>query len=311
MKSRIKIINRINVFLLFLLSGTALAQASAYLPPIYYLLLQESRLEKVLRAYSNPGSEHIFIAAHRGGKENDEQDAAPGNSIANIDNAFSIGFDLYESDIEILGDGTLVVFHDNVFDHLSNTSETDDALDNADLAYAKSLFLTYDNGVVSNQRIPTLEEFLNAARDKIMLKFDLKSGTFGTSTLKNIFDTVVSTDTVDQVLIRGGSNLLIVADSNGYDTRMIMRRYDSAPSVMDINDLVSDYNVRAISIPSGADSAVITAANAHGLVVEIHELTDITNQEREDAIAAGYRQFHSFKPSLLLDYLKTNGHREF
>lgn len=318
MKSAAKLVTKLSVLLLAVItSGQILGQDSRYLPPIIDLVLQESklsRLEQVLNAYENPNSQHIFVAAHRGGKEFDAAEGIPGNSIANIDNAISKGFDLYESDIEILGDETLVVFHDNYFNNLTNTEAAEmDFLDNATLAYAKSLFLTYDNGGgVSDQRIPTLEEFLTAAKGKIMVKFDLKSGTFDGPVLQRIFDTVVATETIDQVLIRGGSSALSFANQNGY-ARMLMRRYNAGdePTVTEINDLVANYDVRAISIPDGADAAVIAAANAAGLVVEIHELSDFTDQQRADAINQGVRQFHSFAPSLLLDYLQLNGHREF
>jgi len=301
------------------LCGGSIALASPYLPPIVDLVLQKndaqnlSHLERVLAAYENPDSSHIFVAAHRGGRETDVADNAPGNSIANIDVAGSKGFDLYESDIEILGDGTLIVFHDDTFDNLTNTSITDDTLGEADIEYAKSLFLTFVNGTSSNEVIPTLEEFLLAGKDKIMFKFDLKSGTFGGDVLRRIFDTIVSTETEQQVLIRGGANVLTTAAEGGYDTNIIMRRYNSEPSVDEINTLVNNYSVRAISIPDGANDDVINTANAAGLVVEVHELQgdDIPETERQDKIDQGVRQFHSFQPDALKDYLDANNHREF
>ena len=291
--------------------------AAPYMPPLINHILDHSEelspLEQVLEAYENPASSHVFIAAHRGGRENDVSDGAPGNSIANIDNALSNGFDLYESDIEILGDDTLIVFHDDHFNDLTNSTVEDDLLDNRDLSYAKSLFLTFTDGSVSNQRIPTLEEFLIAGKDKIMFKFDLKSGTFSGTTLRRIFDTVLATETVDQVLIRGGQNLLETASDGGYDTRMIMRRFNSEPTIDDINAL-ANFDLRAISIPNGASDEVIAAAVSAGLIVEFHE-SQGTDQERQDSwsmgIEQGVRQFHSFKPEQLKAYLIANGHREF
>ncbi|MBX2848805.1 MAG: glycerophosphodiester phosphodiesterase family protein [Acidiferrobacterales bacterium] len=307
---------------------SAQVNSESLVPVICYLMCDPepdtlTPLENVLNAFHNPDSEHIFVAAHRGGKEFDDEEMIPGNSIANIDNALSKGFDIYESDIEILmndtpddlSDDVLVVFHDDNFDNLTNTTVVNDLLDEADLNYAKGLFLTYDNDVVSTERIPTLEEFLTAAKDKIMVKFDLKSGTFASTTLHKIFDIVVETGTVEQVLIRGGTFLLDQANDNGYDTRMIMRRYNSAPTAQDISDLANNYDIRAISIPEGASSDVLAAAISAGLVVEFHELQGVTDQEREAgyqaAIDAGVRQFHSFTPSLLLEYLEKNGYREF
>lgn len=298
--------------------------AAPYMPPVINHILNQhdeqidpvdepTPLQQVLDAYENPESNHVFIAAHRGGRENDVVDGVPGNSIANIDNALSNGFDLYESDIEILGDDTLIVFHDDHFNDLTNSTVENDLLDNRDLNYAKSLFLTFTDGSVSNQTIPTLEEFLTAGKDQIMFKFDLKSGTFSGTTLRRIFDIVLATDTVDQVLIRGGQNLLDTASEGGYDTRMIMRRFNSSPTVADINAL-ANFDLRAISIPNGASDDVIAAAISAGLIVEIHE-SQGTDQERQDSwrngIEQGVRQFHSFKPEQLKAYLIDNDHREF
>jgi len=309
----------VGLFTLLLAASMAFANKDI-IPTVNYLLLEDehkslSTLERVLQVFENPDSSHILVAAHRGGRENDREDNAPGNSIANIDNALSNGFDLYESDIEILGDGTLVVFHDDFFEDLTNSTITDDLLDNATLEYAKSLFLTYVDGSVSEHRIPTLEEFLLAGKDKIMFKFDLKSGTIGGGTLRRIFDTVVATDTAQQVLIRGGASLLTTSADGGYDTNMIMRRYNSPPTIEEIITLTTDYDVRAISIPNGASDDVIDTANQAGLVVEVHELQGTDDAtllaDANDNTTQGIRQFHSFKPGVLRAYLEANNHREF
>ena len=289
-----------------LLINTVSAQTNV---PMLSLLLfdeEQTHLQRVLAEYSNPDSRHIFIAAHRGGREFDFVDQSPGNSIANINNALSKGFDIYESDIEILGDQTLVVFHDNKFDDLTDTLAVNDLLDDATLAYAKSLRLTYQNGQVSNQQIPTLEEFLNEGMGKMMFKFDLKSGTFGK--ILSILDIVVRTNTQQQVLIRGGMYVLDKAKDNGYDTRIIMPRLDDVnTSVAEINNLIDNYSIRAISLPNGASLPVINAATAAGIVVEIHESQNPASLESSwvSAIDNGYRQIHSFKPSQLLAYLKS------
>jgi len=63
----------------------------------------------------------------------------------------------------------------------------------------------------------------------------------------------------------------------------------------------------------GADTDAIAAANGAGLVVEIHGSQSYTTLEAswESGVGEGYRHFYSFNPSLLLNYLEANGHREF
>lgn len=283
------VLTRLRVSLLLLISCSCqVAQSSpdSITPPIWLLLQEEqkTRFEQTIEAYTDPNSNHIFIAAHRGGKENDRQDRAPGNSIANIANAISKEFDIYESDIEILlgnGEETLIVFHDNEFDFLTNTNVVDDKLDDADLAYAKSLLLTYDDDTVSSERIPTLEEFLLAAKDRVIVKFDLKSGLLSTSRLITLFNIIQETGIQNQVLIRGGDFVLTTAQNNNFDTRQIMRRYDSEPTVAEINSLTDNFSVKAISIPNGASAQIIQAAQAKGLIVEVHESQGVSDQQRE------------------------------
>ena len=129
------------------------AQTAAYLLSIYYLLLQESEalLQRGLSAYGS-SSRHVFVVAYRGGRENDRSDMAPGDSLANISNAVEKDFYIYESDIEILSDQTLVVFHDAWFNDLTNCDSVP--------------------GCDSDQTIPTLEKFLRAIKGRIMVKLD-------------------------------------------------------------------------------------------------------------------------------------------
>jgi glycerophosphoryl diester phosphodiesterase len=329
---------------------TARAQTqSGALPPIIDLLLHQSdcqaiganRLEKTLDALTKDCLNHIFIAAHRGGKDTDDEDQIPGNSIANIDNALNKGYDIFESDIEIIknntpndsSDDVLVVFHDDFFNDLTNFDElypnpeatmTSNLLDEQSLSFAQSLFLTYDNGGVSNQRIPTLEEFLTAIKGKMLVKFDLKSGTFSASVIRKILDTVVATDTVDQVFIRAGTSALEVAktyeSTSGTSvpyTRIMMPRYNEKPDVAAIQNLGNNYSVRAISIPalSNVDAALVAAAKEASILIEIHETQGVSDQQREadyqTAIDLGIRQFHSFKPSKLKSFLEANDYRSF
>ena len=62
----------------------------------------------------------IYIAAHRGGYENEYNDKAPENSIANIQNAINQGFEIYESDIRRTLDGVFIIMHDATIDRTTN-----------------------------------------------------------------------------------------------------------------------------------------------------------------------------------------------
>ncbi|MEW6360211.1 MAG: glycerophosphodiester phosphodiesterase [Planctomycetota bacterium] len=110
---------------------------------------------------------HVVITAHRGCSRQ-----APENTLAAIRKAIEVGADMAEIDVQETADGVVVVTHDTDFMRIAGdprkiwetTYEEMRALD------AGGWFSPAFKG----ERIPTLEEAIEAARDRIQLNIELK-----------------------------------------------------------------------------------------------------------------------------------------
>ncbi len=99
-------------------------------------------------------SSSVLVAAHRGGYETDSADGAPENSVANIRNSSSKGYQLYETDIQRTKDGHFVIMHDVTIDRETTGSGKASEMDLAEL---KQLHKRFRDGSVSEERVATLE----------------------------------------------------------------------------------------------------------------------------------------------------------
>ena len=109
----------------------------------------------------------VMLVAHRAGASR-----APENTIAALEQAVLDGAPMAEVDIQQLKDGTLIVMHDSNF---KRTTGVDKNVWDVDYEEMYSLgtiscFTDRDRG----ERVPTLEEMLQCADDRICLMLELK-----------------------------------------------------------------------------------------------------------------------------------------
>ncbi len=128
-----------------------------------------------------PGNRTPVIIAHRAGAG-----FAPENTIAALEQAISDGCEIAEVDVQQLQDGTLIVMHDFNFLRTAgvdkNVWETDFS-EIADFEVGTSF-----SGAYRGERIPTLEEMLECADNRIILMLELKY----TGREKNLEESVVN-----------------------------------------------------------------------------------------------------------------------
>src|SRR5262249_11539313 len=121
----------------------------------------------------------VFVVAHRGCHNPVPAQGlgpAPENSRAALDRCVALGVDMMEVDIRQAADGALVVMHDATVDRT-----TDGAGKVADLTLAqlRALRLRQNFGgqmspALTDQRVLTLDELLDAAKGRILLNLDIK-----------------------------------------------------------------------------------------------------------------------------------------
>ena len=147
--------------------------------------------DKVIEVYQNLGAypQAVLVAAHRGNWRN-----APENSLLAMDFCIKYGIDIMETDLKMTKDSVLVLFHDSTLDR--TTTGTGNVADWT-LDSLKTLYLRNGLGVPTSQRIPTFEEGLRYAKDRIILDLDKSYPYF-----REVYDMVKQEGMLDQVIFR-------------------------------------------------------------------------------------------------------------
>ena len=119
---------------------------------------------------SSLADEAFIVSAHRAGPAS----GFPENAIETMQHRLARdGFMVFELDVRALGDGTLVLMHDNTLDRTSNGNGTLKALVKADL---DGIRLKDNRGRPTPYKIPTLREALRWANERSILILDIKPG---------------------------------------------------------------------------------------------------------------------------------------
>jgi len=146
-------------------------------------------IESLVQNLHDSKSDQVIVVAHRGDCGN-----GPENSLRGIQNCIDLGVDMVEIDLEKTKDGQLVLMHDKT---INRTTQGKGAVKKYTLAELKTYYLLDTEGRPTQERIPTLEEVLLLAKDKILVNLD-KSFRY----YEACNELIEKTQTRDQVLIK-------------------------------------------------------------------------------------------------------------
>ncbi|SMH44823.1 glycerophosphodiester phosphodiesterase family protein [Mesorhizobium australicum] len=121
---------------------------------------------------ANQWRDHVMVVAHRAGGLQARKSRFPENSRAALADAISIGAEMVEIDVQKSSDGTYVVVHDTWLDRTTNCrGEVADRT----LAELRTCQLVVEGtSIPTDEAVPTLAEYLEAARGRIMVNIDNK-----------------------------------------------------------------------------------------------------------------------------------------
>lgn len=141
---------------------------------IICLLLMCMGLSNIVSAQQNPSftllrekdnkSEYVWVASHRG-----DWIYAPENSTTALEHAIFFGSDLIETDVRLTKDGKIIMMHDATVDRTTNGKGN---IADLTLAEIKELRLRNNFGGLTDLKVPTLEEYIELAKNKILLYLD-------------------------------------------------------------------------------------------------------------------------------------------
>jgi glycerophosphoryl diester phosphodiesterase len=150
----------------------------------------------------------VLNIAHQGASA-----AAPPNTLAAFHKALELGADGVEFDVHLSADGVPVVIHDFTVD-----ATTDGSGRVADLTLAELRQLdagaTFDPSF-AGQRIPTLDEVLEAVGDRLLLNVELKS--------VGLRDDGLEQAVIAQVERRGLDESVLLSSFNPFSLRRVKR----------------------------------------------------------------------------------------
>ena len=258
-----------------------------------------------LNKLNDVNSNHVFIAAHRGGYERDWDNRAPENSVANIKKSIRMGFEIYESDLQVSKDGHLIIMHDPTVDRTTNGKGFVRDLNLSDL---KQLKLKYKNNKLSRESVPTLEDFLVNGKDKILFKIDFKGPI---EFFPDAVNLLKKHDMLGQVFFRFDwskkvasdlagflsegmpthPNLILFKTRNSEELKSAITQFN--PSIIELylkDKKINDDTIKAIKIAK--DKETLIGITSWGGEAQWQELINL-----------GFRMFHTKKPEAFSKFL--------
>lgn len=146
--------------------------------------------EAVKELYASPGK--VWVMTHR---SHVTDHTVPENSVAAVRSAIQAGADVIETDTHRTRDGKIVISHD---ESLSGHTTGSGMITAKSLKELQWSHLLDRDGNVTDEPIPTLEEFLLAARGKVYVNLDYSPRTAST---REVLDVVESLGMVQQVFM--------------------------------------------------------------------------------------------------------------
>ena len=147
-------------------------------------------------------SRYVTVVAHRGDWRN-----SPENSIQAFKNCIEMGVDMIEIDVRKTKDNQLVIIHDGTVDRTTNGKGK---VSDMTLEEIRKLRLRAGHGAVTRHEVPTLEEVLYLCKGKILINIDK-----GYDYFDQVYNLLVQTGTLEQVVIKGGHSYEKVRQQNG------------------------------------------------------------------------------------------------
>lgn len=163
---------------------------------------KNNEIAAVSKLLFEPKSKEVLVVVHRGDWRN-----APENSIKAIENTIKMGADMVEIDIQKTKDGHLVLMHDKT---LNRTTNGKGNVADFTLEEIKKLHLKSGIGIETHHKIPTLEEAMLVAKDRIFVNIDK-----GYNHFEEVYKILERTGTLKQTVVKSGGNYDKVISEKG------------------------------------------------------------------------------------------------
>lgn len=157
-----------------------------------FLYAQQPRTaQSIMTHFLHPSDKYVLVAAHRGDWRN-----APENSVHALDLCLKMGVDIMETDVVKTKDGVLILMHDPKIDR---TTSGKGLVSEHTWEELQQLTLKQGHGGPTEERIPTFEAFMLAAKGKpILVNLDKCW-----DIIPDVYAVLKKTGTLEQGLFKG------------------------------------------------------------------------------------------------------------
>lgn len=160
---------------------------------VYHLLA----ISELLKQWDDPECKRVLVMTHRAHTTDPHTTE---NSLSAVERAIASGADIIETDTQSTSDGVVVITHDGWLELVTDAipPHGQDHVDITTLTYTEvqQYNLLYRDGQVSDEKIPTLREFLLAGRGKIYYNLDYSPRTATTEQVMKIVEELGMTQQV-------------------------------------------------------------------------------------------------------------------
>jgi len=165
----------------------------------------KNKQQEILYKLYHPSKNYVLAVAHRGAWSQ-----APENSLLAIQRCIDMGVDIAEIDVRLTKDSQMVLIHDLTLDR---TTTGKGKVADYTLAELKKFRLKNAVGIPwsTKQQIPTLEEAMLLAKNKIMINLDKTEA----ATLKQAYEVLKKTATVDHGIFKGNDSVQVMRKKFG------------------------------------------------------------------------------------------------
>ena len=259
----------------------------------------KSHFKSIQQSLLNTKSNVVMIAAHRGAHNN-----VPENSLAAINEGIRLGIDIVELDIRFTKDRKLVLMHNKTIDGTTNGKGP---VSDYTFEEIRKFRLLHKNAV-TEEKIPTLEEALLAAKGKILIDLDIKQD----ECLDTIMALVQRTGTEKNCLFFVYEPVLAKMIKEKSPAFQLLVRTESVQAV---DTLFHVIRPEAVHIdPSHYTQSVVNTLKAGKSRVWINALGTVDKKAAagdltayDDLIKFGANMIQTDQPELVKKYLQARG----
>ena len=220
-------------------------------------------LTEVARRFKTGECNEVWVMAHRA---NTSDKSIPENSISAVKAAIAAGAKVVETDTRLTADGQIVICHD---ESISRTTTGTGNITNLTLEKIRSYKLKDRNGKATSEVMPTLAEFLEAARGKVYVNLDYSPRTASTA---QVMAVVQELGMMEQVLFYCNSTAKVneVGEINPYAHAYAWNTYYAA-----LKTLPGEHFVQYSYTPDTEPS--LGAALSQGLICTVNMLNGVSD----------------------------------